>query len=127
VYQAVHDAAERARNGEGPTLIEAINYRLGPHSMSGDDPTRYRAKDEPSEYDEKEPLVRFRRYLESKGLWTEADENQVIEEAKQAVTDAIKKAESYEKMTVDQLIDAMYEVTPPHLEKQKAEFAKEGK
>ncbi|TCW38808.1 pyruvate dehydrogenase E1 component alpha subunit [Laceyella sacchari] len=127
VYQAVHDAAERARNGEGPTLIEAINYRLGPHSMSGDDPTRYRAKDEPSEYDEKEPLVRFRRFLESKGLWTEADENQVIEEAKQAVTDAIKKAESYEKMTVDQLIDAMYEVTPPHLEKQKAEFAKEGK
>lgn len=127
VYQAVADAAERARNGEGPTLIEAINYRLGPHSMSGDDPTRYRAKDEPSQFDEKEPLVRFRRFLESKGLWTEEDENKVVEEAKQAVTDALKKAESYEKMTVGQLIDVMYEEIPPHLEKQRAEFTKEGK
>ncbi|SEM90081.1 pyruvate dehydrogenase E1 component alpha subunit [Lihuaxuella thermophila] len=128
VYKVVSDAVERARNGEGPTLIEALNYRLGPHSMSGDDPTRYRSKDEPGEYDEKEPLVRFRRYLESKKLWTEEDENRVVEEAKKAVAEAIKKAETYEKMTIEGLIDSMFENTPPHLEEQKAEFTvKEGK
>ncbi|MBH8598552.1 MULTISPECIES: pyruvate dehydrogenase (acetyl-transferring) E1 component subunit alpha [unclassified Thermoactinomyces] len=127
VYKAVADAAERARNGEGPTLIEALNYRLGPHSMSGDDPTRYRSKDEPSEYDEREPLVRFRRFLEAKGLWTEQDEESAIEEAKQAVADAAKKADKFEKMTIAGLIDSMYEITPPHLEKQKAEYTKEGK
>ncbi|MBA4494861.1 pyruvate dehydrogenase (acetyl-transferring) E1 component subunit alpha [Paenactinomyces guangxiensis] len=128
VYKVVSDAAERARNGEGPTLIEALNYRLGPHSMSGDDPTRYRAKEEPTEYEAKEPLVRFRKYLENKKLWTEDDENAVIEEAKQTVADAIKKAEAYEKMTIPGLIDSMFEVTPPHLEEQKAEYTgKEGK
>lgn len=128
VYKTVSDAAERARNGEGPTLIEALNYRLGPHSMSGDDPTRYRAKEEPTEWEAKEPLIRFRKYLESKNLWTEEDENSVIEEAKQEVADAIKKAETYEKMTIAGLIDSMFEVTPPHLEEQKAAYlGKEGK
>ncbi|WP_124728154.1 pyruvate dehydrogenase (acetyl-transferring) E1 component subunit alpha [Staphylospora marina] len=127
VYRAVKDAVERARNGEGSTLIEALNYRLGPHSMSGDDPTRYRSKDEPNEWEQKEPLVRFRRYLESKNLWTEEDENRAIEEAKQTVADAIKKAENHEKMTISRLIDTMFETTPPHLERQKAEFAGEGK
>jgi len=126
VYKVVSEAAELARNGEGPTLIEAINYRLGPHSMSGDDPTRYRSKDEPTEYEKKEPLVRFRKFLESKGLWTEEDENQVIEEAKQTVADAVKKADQYKKMTIAGLIDSMYEVTPPHLEEQKKEYMKEG-
>ena len=46
VYKAVYEAAERARRGEGPTLIEALTYRFGPHSMSGDDPTKYRTKEE---------------------------------------------------------------------------------
>jgi pyruvate dehydrogenase E1 component alpha subunit len=127
VYRVVSDAVERARNGEGPTLIEALNYRLGPHSMSGDDPTRYRSKEEPTEWEQKEPLVRFRKFLGAKGLWTEEEENRVIEEAKQTVADAIKKAESYEKMTISGLIDSMFETLPPHLERQKAEYLKEGK
>src|SRR5699024_9512247 len=42
VYQAVAEASKRAKNGEGPTLIEALTYRFGPHTMAGDDPTRYR-------------------------------------------------------------------------------------
>jgi pyruvate dehydrogenase E1 component alpha subunit len=122
VYKAVSDAAERARNGEGPTLIEALNYRLRPHSMSGDDPTRYRPQEEPTEWEKKEPLVRFRKFLESRNLWSEEEENRVVEEAKAAVADAIKKADQYPKMTIAQLIDSMFEVTPPHLEAQKKEF-----
>ncbi len=123
VYRAVSDAAERARNGEGPTLIEALTYRFGPHSMSGDDPTKYRTKDEASEWEKKDPLVRFRKYLEAKQLWSEEDENKTIEEAKQAVLEHIKKAEETEKMTVAGLIDSMFETTPPHLEEQKAQFS----
>lgn len=128
VYAAVRDARERALNGEGPTLIETLCYRLGPHSMSGDDPTRYRIKDESKQYEENEPLVRFRSYLESKNLWSEEDEKRVIEEAKSTVADAIKKADQYEKMTIAGLIDSVYETTPAHLEEQKKEYlAKEGK
>jgi pyruvate dehydrogenase E1 component alpha subunit len=123
VYQAVAKAKERAANGEGPTLIEALNYRIGPHSMSGDDPTRYRTKDEPTEWEQKEPLTRFRAYLTAKNLWTEDMETEVIEQAKQTVAAEIKKADQYPKMKISDLIDSMFETTPPHLEEQKAEFA----
>ncbi|MDP5274688.1 pyruvate dehydrogenase (acetyl-transferring) E1 component subunit alpha [Chengkuizengella axinellae] len=127
MYKAVQDAAERGRNGEGATLIEAITYRFGPHSMSGDDPTKYRTKDEESEWVLKDPIVRFRQYLEAKDLWTEEDETKTIEEAKQTVADQIKKAESTAKMTIPGLIDSMFESTPSHLEEQKkAYLEKEG-
>lgn len=129
VYKAVHDAAERARNGEGPSLIETITYRFGPHSLSGDDPTRYRSKDEPGEWETKDPVVRFRKFMESKGLWTEADETAVIEEAKAAVADAIKKADAVERMTIPALIDSVFEETPKIMKEQMEAFAagKEGK
>lgn len=128
VYKAVNDAAERGRNGEGPTLIESLTYRYGPHSMSGDDPTRYRTKEELGEWESKDPLIRFRKFLENRKLWSEADETRVIEEAKAAVAEAIKKADETEKMTIAGLIDSMYETTPHDLEKQKAAFVKrEGK
>jgi pyruvate dehydrogenase E1 component alpha subunit len=126
VYKATLEAAERGRKGEGPTLIEALTYRYGPHSMSGDDPTKYRTKEELGEWEEKDPLIRFRKYLESKKLWSNEDEEKVIEEAKQTVADQIKKAEKTEKMTIPGLIDSMFEITPPHLEEQKAYFSPKG-
>jgi pyruvate dehydrogenase E1 component alpha subunit len=122
VYQAVKKAKERAANGEGPTLIEALNYRIGPHSMSGDDPTRYRTKEEPTEWELKEPLTRFRKYLEGKDLWNEEIEAKVIEEAKNTVGEEVKKADQYPKMKMSELIDNMFDTTPPHLEEQKAEY-----
>lgn len=125
VYQATKEAADRARNGEGPTLIEAITYRFGPHSMSGDDPTKYRTKDEESQWDQRDPLVRLRELLEVRGIWSEEDENKTKEEAKIAVAEQIKKAESTEKMTIPGLIDSMFEQTPPHLEAQKSAFMNE--
>jgi pyruvate dehydrogenase E1 component alpha subunit len=121
VYKVVADAVDRGRNGEGPTLIEALNYRLGAHSMSGDDPTRYRG-DEMAEWEAKEPLTRFRKFLEKKKLWTEEEENRVIEDAKSAVTESLKKADSYKKMTLSELVDSMFEVTPPHLKEQENEL-----
>jgi pyruvate dehydrogenase E1 component alpha subunit len=128
VYYAVQKAKERGVNGEGATLIEALTYRYGPHTMAGDDPTRYRTGEEQSEWELRDPLIRFRKFLESKGLWSEKDEEAVIEEAKAAVADAIKKADETPKMKVTELIDVMFETLPPALEEQKAEFlAKESK
>lgn len=123
VYKASLEAVERARKGEGPTLIETITYRFGPHSMSGDDPTKYRTKEEQGEWEVRDPLVRFRRFLEKKGLWNEEREARVTEEAKAAVAEAIQQAESAEKMTVPGLIDSMFEKTPTYLEEQKAAFS----
>ncbi|MBD2847946.1 pyruvate dehydrogenase (acetyl-transferring) E1 component subunit alpha [Paenibacillus sp. IB182496] len=121
VYKAVSDAAERGRNGEGATLIEILTYRFRPHSMS-DDTSKYRTKDEEQEWAEKDPLVRFGKFLEKKGLWSEEDTARVKDEAKAKVNEEIKKAEATEKMTIPGLIDTMFETTPQHLEEQKADF-----
>lgn len=123
VYKATQEAAERARRGEGPTLIEALTYRYGPHSMSGDDPTRYRTKEQEGEWEQKDPLVRMRKFLESKGLWSKEQEDEVIEAAKEAVKEALKQADEIEEMTVSGLIDAMYEQPTALLAEQKAAFA----
>lgn len=126
VYYAVKEAADRARNGGGPTLIEAITYRYGPHSMSGDDPTKYRTKTEEGDWENKDPLVRMRKYLESRNLWSEEVETKTIEEARAFVAEEIKKAEATPRMTVEGLIDSMFEQTPAHLEEQKKAFRQEG-
>ena len=97
VYVAVSEARERAVNGEGPTLIETLTYRYGPHTMAGDDPTRYRTAELDTEWEKKDPLVRFRKFLEAKGIWNEEEENKVIEQAKEDIKQAIKKADDYPK------------------------------
>ncbi len=118
VYAAVHDARVRAINGEGPTLIETLTYRYGPHTMAGDDPTRYRTADLDNEWEKKDPLVRFRKFLENKGLWSEEKESQVIEQAKEDIKEAIKKADSAPKQKVTDLMSIMYEKMPQNLQEQ---------
>lgn len=118
VYAAVHDARVRAINGEGPTLIETLTYRYGPHTMAGDDPTRYRTADLDNEWEKKDPLVRFRKFLESKGLWNEEQEKEVIEQAKEDIKEAIKKADTAPKQKVTDLMSIMYEEMPQNLKEQ---------
>lgn len=118
VYQATKEARDRAVNGEGPTLIETMTYRYGPHTMAGDDPTRYRTSDEDSDWEKKDPLVRFRAFLEAKGLWNEEKENEVIERAKDEIKTAIKAADKVEKQTVTDLMEIMYDEMPQNLKEQ---------
>jgi 2-oxoisovalerate dehydrogenase E1 component alpha subunit len=70
VYQAVKEARARAVAGEGPTLIEAMMYRLSPHSTSDND-LAYRSKEEIEEHRAKDGLPRYRQYLIDCGLWSE--------------------------------------------------------
>jgi len=118
VYAAVKDARERALNGEGPTLIETMTYRYGPHTMAGDDPTRYRTSDLDNEWEKKDPLVRFRKFLEKKGLWNEEMENETIEKAKEDIKAAIKEADNIPKQKVTDLISIMHEELPYNLQEQ---------
>ena len=118
VYVATKDARERAIKGEGPSLIETMCYRYGPHTMSGDDPTRYRTSDVDNEWAAKDPIVRFRIYLEGKGLWSEQKETEVIERAKEEIKAAIKKADETPKQKVTDLINNMFEEKPFNLQEQ---------
>jgi pyruvate dehydrogenase E1 component alpha subunit len=67
VHATVAEAVARARAAKGPTFVECVTYRLGPHSTA-DDPRRYRSDAEVREWEGREPLIRFRRYLEARGL-----------------------------------------------------------
>ena len=108
VYTVTKEARDRAVAGEGPTLIETMTYRYGPHTMAGDDPTRYRTGDLDTEWAAKDPLVRFRKFLEAKGLWSKEKEEEVIEKAKEDIKEAIKKADQAPKQKVSELIENMY-------------------
>ncbi|MFA9456878.1 pyruvate dehydrogenase (acetyl-transferring) E1 component subunit alpha [Halalkalibacter sp. AB-rgal2] len=108
-YLVTKEARARAIAGKGPTLIEAINYRFGPHSTSGDDPTKYRTEELDQEWSKKDPIVRFRTFLERRGLWSNEQEQSVIEQAKEDVKEAINKAELEKKQTVADLMKHMYE------------------
>lgn len=125
VYAATRDARERAVNGEGPTLIETLCYRYGPHTMAGDDPTRYRTGDLDNEWSLKDPIVRFRKYLEAKGIWSKEKEEEVIERAKEEIKEAIKKADQAPKQKVSDLIGNMYASEMPYNLKEQLEIYKE--
>ncbi|MBO9130329.1 pyruvate dehydrogenase (acetyl-transferring) E1 component subunit alpha [Bacillus sp. 165] len=118
VYAAVKEARERAVNGEGPTLIETLTFRYGPHTMAGDDPTRYRTKDVENEWEKKDPIVRFRKFLEAKGLWSQEEEEKTIEQAKEDIKEAIAKADQAPKQKVTDLMNIMYEEMPYNLKEQ---------
>jgi 2-oxoisovalerate dehydrogenase E1 component alpha subunit len=93
VYEATTRAAERARRGEGPTLLELKTYRLVPHT-SDDDDRRYRAREEVAEWKERDPVVLLRQRLIAEGLWDAARDQALREETFQQVTDAQKAAET---------------------------------
>ncbi len=128
VYAVTKYARDKALDGGGPTLIETLTYRYGPHTMAGDDPTKYRTDDLDTEWEKKDPIVRFRAYLESKDLWSKEEEDKVIEQAKEDIKEAIKKADAYPKQKVSDFIKNMYEDLPVNLEEQLEEYiAKESK
>jgi pyruvate dehydrogenase E1 component alpha subunit len=114
VYQASQDAAVRARNGDGPTLIEAVTYRIGPHTTA-DDPGRYRSPSEVEEWQRRDPLERVRLYLGERGRWTEEWEREVVESASFQIERAIELAESLSPPTRDEMFSSMFDETPQHL------------
>lgn len=92
VYSAAKTAAERARKGEGATLIECITYRFGPHTTA-DDPTRYRPQEEVDAWRKKDPIPRFEKYLSKKGLWSEDYGKKVSDDSSAMLEEAVAKAE----------------------------------
>jgi len=124
VYRTTKDAVEKARKGGGPTLIEAVTYRMGPHSSS-DDPKRYRSAEELAEWQKRDPLTRFRMYLEKKNLWTEADEQKAQEETNREIEAAIQHAEKLPKPALETLFTDVYAEMPWHLEEQLRQLREE--
>jgi pyruvate dehydrogenase E1 component alpha subunit len=121
VIAVMQDAVERARRGEGPTLIEAVTYRRGGHSSS-DDPSVYRDPAEPKQWEAKDPLERWRRHLERRGLWTQALHDQYQQEITEELMAAIKHAAEVGNPPVESMFEDVFADVPPHLVEQREEL-----
>jgi len=120
VYSAARDAARKARSGNGPTMIEALTYRMGPHSSS-DDPSRYRDEREVASWRARDPLTVFRRYLEHEGWWDLEREARLEEEVGEEITRAVAEAERAPPPDLGTLFTDVYAEVPWNLQEQVAE------
>jgi len=118
VYKATLEARDRARAGGGVTLIEAVTYRLGDHTTA-DDARRYRDPKEVEAWQQKDPAIRTRRYLESRGLWDDAKQAALDEKAKAFATEIVRKAEGIAPPDVSEMFNYLYAEIPPELRRQR--------
>ncbi|UTR09068.1 pyruvate dehydrogenase (acetyl-transferring) E1 component subunit alpha [Evansella sp. LMS18] len=125
VYLTVKEAVERARRGEGPTLIEAVTFRYGAHTTA-DDPKKYRDQEEVSKEwrDNRDPLTRLNKYLTEKGLWDETKEAELLRKVNAKIDEELKRAENYPKSHALQMFDHVYAETPWHIAEQREELKK---
>jgi len=127
VYAASCWAAERARRNLGPTLIEWVTYRAGPHSTS-DDPSRYRPADDWSRFPLGDPIARLRQHLTRLGAWSDDEHDRVQADLEAEVLAAQKEAEQYGTLadgrvpSAASMFEDVYKDMPEHLRRQRQEL-----
>ncbi|MNC47792.1 2-oxoisovalerate dehydrogenase subunit alpha [compost metagenome] len=127
VYAASRWAAERARRGLGPSLIEWVTYRAGPHSTS-DDPSKYRPADDWSHFPLGDPIARLKQHLIAIGHWSEEEHQAVTAELEAEIIKAQKEAEQYGTLAGGQMpspasmFEDVYKEMPEHLRRQRQEL-----
>lgn len=124
VYRATEQALERARKGDGPTLIESVTYRMGVHTTA-DDPKRYREDREVVEWEKRDPLTRFEKYLEAKKLWNARKQKALEEEVRQQIEEAVKEFENMTDFKPDAPFDYTFGVETAEMEAQRKQFLEE--
>lgn len=106
MMNVTNEAVKRARNGEGPTLIEALTYRWKGHSKS--DAKLYRTKEEEQEWREKDPIKRYREKLINSGIFTEEEADAIRAEMKKAIEESVVFAEESPSPTLEDLLTDVY-------------------
>lgn len=119
-YDVMHRAIERARRGEGGSVIEALTYRLCDHTTA-DDANRYRPQAELEAARAKEPMIRLRKYLEQKNLWNQDKEQALQTECAQKVEAAVETYVNYPTQPLSSIFDFMYQQWPKALWQQREE------
>ena len=127
VYAASQWAAERARRGHGPSLIEWVTYRAGPHSTS-DDPSKYRPADDWTNFPLGNPIARLKQHVLALGIWSEEQHEALHKELEAEVMAAQKEAERHGSLvdghvfSAASLFDDVYKDLPEHLRRQRQEL-----
>lgn len=129
VLAASRWAAERARRNLGPTLIEWVTYRAGPHSTS-DDPSKYRPADDWTHFPLGDPIDRLKAHLIGRGLWSDEQHQALTAELEAEVAAAQKAAEAHGTFASDlapsaaDMFEEVYQDLPPHLRRQRQQLGK---
>jgi 2-oxoisovalerate dehydrogenase E1 component alpha subunit len=118
VREVVGEAVERARAGGGPTVIEALTYRLSDHTTS-DDATRYRGNEEVEAARGREPVIRMRNFLQSRGLWDDTAERQLKLRCSEEIEAAVSQYLATPKQSTDAMFDYLYAQLPANLRAQR--------
>ncbi len=122
--QVLEDAIEKARQGKGPTLIEAKSYRLSDHTTA-DDATRYQPQEEVATALLKEPIGRFKHFLEQQIHWTSEQEDALMNECSQSVQQAVDEYLNRTPQPVSSIFDYHYATLPDYLIEQRANAMEE--
>jgi 2-oxoisovalerate dehydrogenase E1 component alpha subunit len=130
VYAVTRWAADRARQGHGPTLIELYTYRAAPHSTS-DDPSAYRPEDEWKKWPLGDPIERLKQHLVATGQWSAEQHAALEQQCDEEVRAALKEAESYGTLGTppdrpESMFDDVFKELPPHLVQQRREVSEDG-
>ncbi|GCE28032.1 pyruvate dehydrogenase (acetyl-transferring) E1 component subunit alpha [Dictyobacter alpinus] len=122
MYREARAALERARSGQGPTLIEAVTYRFGPHSTA-DDPQRYQPAGELTEWqDQRDPITRLRICLEREQLWDQTRQKALEEELREYIARSISNALTEEIPAPESMFEQVYAEPTPILQQQRQEL-----
>ncbi|MCZ8378668.1 pyruvate dehydrogenase (acetyl-transferring) E1 component subunit alpha [Mycobacterium sp. CPCC 205372] len=128
-FAVTAEAARRAREGGGPTFVEALTYRMGPHTTS-DDPRRYRTDGEVDTWRARDPVDRYRRYLQATGVWSDRLDQRVAHRSQRLRAELRQSVLDTPDMDVAEVFDTVYHDITPDLMRQRdeltAELAKEG-
>ena len=124
VYKATKEALERAKNGEGPTLIESVTYRMGDHTTS-DDSHKYRTVEEEEEWKKKDPIDRLLKYILKNNICDNNYESWVLENSTKLTDEAVEKGLNVEAPNPSQLFDDVYSKKPWMLIEQEEQLMKE--
>jgi pyruvate dehydrogenase E1 component alpha subunit len=121
VRDAMDRALSRAREGGGPTVIEALTYRLSDHTTA-DDASRYRSADELADAWKREPLLRLRTYLTNAKAWDKQRDEALVKESNERVQAAVQEYLAIPAPKRSAMFEHLYAVLPPALEGQRAEL-----
>jgi pyruvate dehydrogenase E1 component alpha subunit len=126
VYAAAKESVERARAGDGPSMIECVTYRMKMHTTA-DDPKRYRKEEEVEKWKKYDPISRFQKYLTDKGLLSDEKKEELENDVQERIKSAVKRAEALIEDFTDplQMFEHLYSERPPYLEEQRKELAEE--
>ena len=127
VHTAVSEAADRARSGEGPTLVELDTYRLNVHTTA-DDPTKYRSEEEEELWKQRDPIPRFQRYLKAKDLIDDAAIEGLEDEIEDEIAEAWEEAEARRRELDSDpahMVEHVYAEMPKNVSEQRERFVAE--